>query len=67
MLCLASACCSSPLRWYVGSWWGLAIVPPAILALAYRTLGEEKMLRAELDGYEAYARRVRWRYAPGLW
>lgn len=51
----------------VGSLWGLAIVPLSILALAWRTLGEEKMLRAELDGYEAYARRVRWRYAPGIW
>jgi protein-S-isoprenylcysteine O-methyltransferase Ste14 len=51
----------------LGSWWGLAMVPPAVFALAYRTLGEEKMLRAELDGYEAYARRVRWRYAPGIW
>ena len=51
----------------LGSWWGLAVVPPAILALAYRTLGEEKMLLGELDGYEAYARRVRFRYAPGVW
>jgi protein-S-isoprenylcysteine O-methyltransferase Ste14 len=51
----------------LGSWWGLALVPPAIAALAFRTLGEEKMLRAELAGYDDYARRVRWRYAPGLW
>jgi protein-S-isoprenylcysteine O-methyltransferase Ste14 len=51
----------------LGSWWGLAIVPPAIAALAWRTLGEEKMLRTELDGYEAYARKVRWRYLPGVW
>jgi protein-S-isoprenylcysteine O-methyltransferase Ste14 len=33
---------------------------------AVSRLGEEKMLRAELDRYEAYARRVRWRYAPGI-
>ena len=51
----------------LGSWWGLAFVPPIVAAVAIRTLGEEKMLRAELDGYDAYARRVRWRYAPGLW
>jgi len=51
----------------LGSWWGLAVVPPAMIGLAIRTLGEEKMLRAELPGYEAYARRVRWRFAPGLW
>jgi protein-S-isoprenylcysteine O-methyltransferase Ste14 len=51
----------------LGSWWGLALVPPAIAALAWRTLGEEKMLRTELEGYEAYARKVRWRYLPGVW
>lgn len=51
----------------LGSWWGLAVVPPAVLGLAWRTLGEEKMLREELAGYDDYARRVRWRYAPGVW
>jgi protein-S-isoprenylcysteine O-methyltransferase Ste14 len=51
----------------LGSWWGLAVVPPFIAAIALRTLGEERMLKAELAGYEDYARRVRWRYAPGLW
>jgi len=51
----------------LGSWWGLAGVAPIVLALAARTLGEERMLRAELPGYEDYARRVRWRYAPGIW
>ena len=51
----------------LGSWWGLAFVPPIVAAIAIRTLGEEKMLRGELEGYDAYARRVRWRYAPGVW
>ena len=51
----------------LGSLWGLALVPPAVAGLAWRTLGEEAMLRAELRGYDDYARRVRWRYAPGLW
>ena len=51
----------------LGSWWGLAFVPPILAAVAVRTLGEEKMLRAELEGYDAYAHRVRWRYAPGVW
>lgn len=51
----------------LGSWWGLAAVPPIVAALVFRTLGEERMLKAELSGYEAYARRVRWRYAPGIW
>lgn len=51
----------------LGSWWGLAVIPPIVLALAFRTLGEERMLKTELAGYEDYARRVRWRYAPGVW
>ncbi len=51
----------------LGSWWGLALAPFAAAGLAYRILGEEAMLRTELAGYDDYARRVRWRYAPGLW
>ena len=51
----------------LGSWWGLAVVPPVVVALVLRTLGEERMLKTELAGYEDYARRVRWRFAPGIW
>ena len=50
-----------------GSLWALVTLPPIFLALHLRTLGEETMLRAELIGYGDYARRVRWRYAPGIW
>jgi protein-S-isoprenylcysteine O-methyltransferase Ste14 len=51
----------------LGSWWGLLIVLAAIPILALRILDEEKMLRDQLDGYEAYARDVRYRLVPGLW
>jgi len=51
----------------LGSWWGLAGAVLFTLAVAGRTLGEEKMLRAELAGYDDYARRVRWRFVPGVW
>jgi protein-S-isoprenylcysteine O-methyltransferase Ste14 len=51
----------------LGSWWGLAALPPIYLGLAWRTFGEERMLREELAGYEDYVRRVRWRLAPGVW
>ena len=51
----------------LGSWWGLAGATLFTLAIAGRTLGEEKMLRAELAGYEDYTRRVRWRFVPGIW
>jgi protein-S-isoprenylcysteine O-methyltransferase Ste14 len=51
----------------LGSWWGLAATPLMVLAVALRALGEERMLRTELEGYVDYARRVRWRFAPGVW
>jgi protein-S-isoprenylcysteine O-methyltransferase Ste14 len=37
------------------------------LGVGVRAIGEERVLEKELDGYEAYARRVRWRLAPGVW
>ena len=37
------------------------------LVLAVRASLEDRTLRAELDGYEAYARRVRSRLVPGVW
>lgn len=50
-----------------GSLWALATLPAIAVALHLRTLAEERMLRTELPGYEDYARRVRWRCAPGIW
>jgi len=35
--------------------------------LVYRTLNEEKVLFAELEGYPEYAARVRYRFIPGVW
>lgn len=35
--------------------------------LVYRTLQEEKVLLAELEGYRAYTARVRYRFIPGVW
>ena len=47
--------------------WALA---PSALAAAWvvlRTALEDALLRRELDGYEEYARRVRFRLVPGVW
>ena len=43
----------------------LASVPIATIAL--RTLFEERFLRRELKGYDAYTQRVRYRLIPFLW
>jgi protein-S-isoprenylcysteine O-methyltransferase Ste14 len=51
----------------LGSWLGLALVPLLIAALAFRAVMEERMLAAEIDGYAAYAARVRWRLVPRVW
>lgn len=51
----------------LGSWWGLATIPLFALLLGIRIGIEERTLRAGLEGYEEYARRVRWRLIPLLW
>ena len=51
----------------LGSWWGLLPVPLFAAALGARAVGEERMLRHALAGYNDYARRVRYRLVPGLW
>jgi protein-S-isoprenylcysteine O-methyltransferase Ste14 len=51
----------------LGSWWGLLAVPIFMLVLGIRAKIEERMLTAELEGYAAYADRVRYRFVPLLW
>jgi protein-S-isoprenylcysteine O-methyltransferase Ste14 len=51
----------------LGSWYGLALVPVLIAMLAFRTVMEERMLTAELEGYREYAARVRYRFIPMVW
>jgi protein-S-isoprenylcysteine O-methyltransferase Ste14 len=51
----------------LGSWWGLATVPIFALLLGIRIGIEEKVLRMGLEGYDDYARRVRWRLLPLIW
>ncbi len=51
----------------LGSW--LAFLPAAmsVLSLIIRTALEDRMLLEELEGYKAYAKRVRYRLIPFLW
>lgn len=51
----------------LGSYWGLLILAPGLALLAVRILDEEKMLRQDLAGYDAYTRDVRYRLMPGVW
>ncbi|MCC8982938.1 methyltransferase family protein [Bradyrhizobium acaciae] len=51
----------------LGSWYGLAIVPVMAALLGLRSMMEERMLTAELDGYADYLERVRYRLVPMVW
>ena len=51
----------------LGSWVGALALLLHCVALIYRTLNEEKVLLAELEGYADYTRRVPWRFIPGVW
>jgi protein-S-isoprenylcysteine O-methyltransferase Ste14 len=51
----------------LGSWRGLLALPVLALALAVRTIFEERTLRHDLAGYGEYMTRVRWRLVPYLW
>ena len=50
----------------LGSLWALLPAALAIGLLVLRTALEDRML-GELDGYQDYARRVRYRLVPGIW
>jgi protein-S-isoprenylcysteine O-methyltransferase Ste14 len=51
----------------LGSWWGLVAVPVLAALLALRIRIEEEALRAGLQGYDDYARRVPYRLIPQVW
>ena len=51
----------------LGSW--LAMVPATVIVFLHliRVAREDRILRQELAGYEAYAGKVHYRLLPGLW
>jgi protein-S-isoprenylcysteine O-methyltransferase Ste14 len=51
----------------LGSWYGLVGALLIVVGVAVRAVNEERVLRAELPGYEAYAARVRYRLVPCVW
>ena len=51
----------------LGSWWALVPAGFAVLLIVIRTAWEDRTLHAELAGYAAYAKRVRFRLIPGVW
>ena len=51
----------------LGSYWGLVPFVAMIPFLIWRIFDEEMMLTRELEGYDEYKQRVRYRLVPGVW
>ncbi len=51
----------------LGSWYGLLMGLILVVGVAFRAVKEERLLRAELPGYEAYTARVKYRLIPYVW
>ena len=50
-----------------GSVWALVVAIPIAIVFVVRTAFEDRTLRLELAGYEAYTGRTRFRLVPGVW
>jgi protein-S-isoprenylcysteine O-methyltransferase Ste14 len=52
----------------LGSWLAAVfLIVTTLPFLLYRAITEDRILQVELEGYRAYAGRVRWRLVPGIW
>jgi protein-S-isoprenylcysteine O-methyltransferase Ste14 len=51
----------------LGSMLALAIAGLVMIAFVWRTAREDRILRSELAGYEAYASATKFRLVPGIW
>lgn len=52
---------------FLDSWWALVPAGLSVVAIVIRTYLEDRTLREELAGYEAYAGHVPYRLLPGVW
>jgi protein-S-isoprenylcysteine O-methyltransferase Ste14 len=51
----------------LGSLWAIVPAGCAAAVVVLRTVLEDRTLIERLDGYQAYARQVRYRLLPGIW
>ena len=51
----------------LGSWWALLPAAGVAVLIIRRTALEDRFLRRELEGFPAYAEKVRYRLLPGVW
>ena len=50
-----------------GSWWSMIVAILVIISFIVRTDREDRLLKAELEGYTEYTGQVRYRLIPGIW
>jgi protein-S-isoprenylcysteine O-methyltransferase Ste14 len=51
----------------LGSWYGFVLGLILMVAIGFRAVREERTLRAELPGYDAYLAQVKYRLIPYVW
>ena len=51
----------------LGSWWAFLVMLPYVLVIMSRIKDEENLLLYELEGYQKYTEKVRWRLIPYIW
>ena len=64
---LGAACLFAGAPLLMGSLAGIGSGVLLIVLLALRSIGEEKMLTDELDGYDEYKKKVKYRIIPFIW
>jgi len=52
---------------FLGSWYGVLFGPLFAGMLTARAVLEERLLREQLKGYDAYMARVKYRFIPHVW
>ena len=51
----------------LGSWWAFAVMIPYVPVIMSRIKDEENLLLDELEGYQEYTQKVRWKLIPYIW
>lgn len=51
----------------LGSYWALIATAALAVVIVARTAMEDRTLQNELEGYQTYAQRVKYRIIPGIW
>lgn len=51
----------------LGSWYGTLFEPIFVGMIAVRAVFEERLLREQLEGYDAYMAQVKYRFIPHVW